>query len=141
MEMKLWRTNEAQVQDALRKDIAKHGQSSRFMSLADDRFGLRLCNEQTTKPTEPSLVSVEADLFGTILGFHKKIMTLLRQSSLDDQKMKIVADRIKTLLDGATAELEGTEWLKLTERLEAAYDETKRLLDELSVLPDGGKDS
>ena len=41
MEMKLWRASEADVRDALCKDIAKHGGSSRFMSLADDEFALR----------------------------------------------------------------------------------------------------
>lgn len=41
MEMKLWRASEADVRDALSKDIAKHGESSRFVALADDEFGLR----------------------------------------------------------------------------------------------------
>ena len=44
MEMKLWRANEADVRDALNKDIAKHGESSRFMSLPDDEFALRSCS-------------------------------------------------------------------------------------------------
>ena len=39
--MKLWRASEADVRDALKKDIAKHGESSRFVALADDEFGLR----------------------------------------------------------------------------------------------------
>jgi hypothetical protein len=41
MEMKLWRASEADVRDALSKDIAKHGESSRFVSLPDDEFALR----------------------------------------------------------------------------------------------------
>jgi len=41
MEMKLWRASEADVRDALTKDIAKHGPSSRFMCLPDDEFALR----------------------------------------------------------------------------------------------------
>ena len=41
MEMKLWRASEADVRDALKKDIAKYGESSRFVALADDEFGLR----------------------------------------------------------------------------------------------------
>ena len=41
MEMKLWRASEADVLDALKKDIAKHGEASRFVALADDEFGLR----------------------------------------------------------------------------------------------------
>lgn len=60
-------------------------------------------------------------------------MTLLRQSSLDESKMRVVAERIKTLLDTATAEIKGTQQLNLKERLEAAYDEVRRLVDELSA--------
>jgi hypothetical protein len=41
MEIKLWRASEADVRDALTKDIAKHGASSRFVSLPDDEFALR----------------------------------------------------------------------------------------------------
>lgn len=41
MEMKLWRTSEADVRDALRKDIAKLAESSRFVPLPDDEFALR----------------------------------------------------------------------------------------------------
>jgi DNA-directed RNA polymerase delta subunit len=41
MEMKLWRASEADVRDALNKDFAKHGDSSRFVSLPDDEFALR----------------------------------------------------------------------------------------------------
>jgi len=59
-------------------------------------------------------------------------MTLLRQSSLDDEKMKVVADRIKSLLEAATAEAKGTRQTNLTERLEAAYSEVERLVNELS---------
>lgn len=41
MEMKLWRASEADVRDALNKDLAKLGQSSRFVALPNDEFGLR----------------------------------------------------------------------------------------------------
>lgn len=41
MEMKLWRASEADVRDALKKDIEKHGDASRFVQLADDEFALR----------------------------------------------------------------------------------------------------
>jgi hypothetical protein len=41
MEMKLWRASDADVLEALKKDIAKHSESSRFVALADDEFGLR----------------------------------------------------------------------------------------------------
>ena len=41
IEMKLWRASEADVRDALIKDIAKHGESSRFVALPDHEFALR----------------------------------------------------------------------------------------------------
>jgi hypothetical protein len=94
-----------------------------------------------TEPTpKPPLASVEADLFGGVFGFHRKAMTLLRQSSLDDKKRKLVADRIKTLLDNITAEVKRTQQVNLTERLEAAYNDVKRLVDELSGFLAGGND-
>ena len=93
------------------------------------------------QPNKPSLASVEANLFGAIIGFHQKTMTLLRQSSLDDEKMKAVGERIKTLLDNATAEMGRTQQMNVTERLAAAFEEVKRLVEELARLPDGSKDS
>ena len=96
--------------------------------------------EQTdNQPPQPALASVEADLFGTLFAFHKKIMTLLRESSLDDEKLKVVAERIKTLLDDATADMKAAQQVNLAERLEAAYEEAKRLVDELSHSDDGDK--
>jgi hypothetical protein len=91
----------------------------------------------TEQPNKPSFASVEADLFGAVFGFHKKAMTLLRESSLDDEKLNVVADRIKVLLDSATADMKRTQHLNIKERLEAAYDEVKRLVDQLSEVPDG----
>ena len=41
MEMKLWRTSEADVRDALDKDIKTHGEASLFIKVADDEFALR----------------------------------------------------------------------------------------------------
>ena len=41
MEMKLWRASDADVRDALNKDIEKNGVSSRFVMMADDEFALR----------------------------------------------------------------------------------------------------
>ena len=41
MEMKLWRTSEADVRDALNEDIRHRGEQSRFLQIADDEFALR----------------------------------------------------------------------------------------------------
>lgn len=41
MEMKLWRASEADVRDALKKDIERHGERSRFVFVGEDEFALR----------------------------------------------------------------------------------------------------
>jgi len=41
VEMKLWRATEADVRDALVKDIEKRGSESRFVQLDADEFALR----------------------------------------------------------------------------------------------------
>jgi len=40
-ETKLWRASEADVRDALTKDIEKRGETSRFIRSGDDEFALR----------------------------------------------------------------------------------------------------
>lgn len=96
--------------------------------------------EQPNKPNSPpSLVPVEAGLFGALFGFHNKAVTLLRQSSLNNEKLDLVAERIKTLLDNVTPELMGMPQLNLMQRLEDVYEEVQRLVAELSCSPDDGK--
>jgi hypothetical protein len=90
-------------------------------------------------PAEPNLASIEENLFGVLFEFHTKAMDLLRQSALDDDELNLVADRIKTLLDDITAEIKRTKDCNVAGRLEAAYDDVKRLVDELSGSDDGGK--
>jgi DNA-directed RNA polymerase delta subunit len=41
VEMKLWRASESQVRRALDKDIEAHGESSLFVKLGEDEYGLR----------------------------------------------------------------------------------------------------
>ena len=41
VELKLWRASEAEVRDALNRDIQRHGEQSRFLRLTDDEFTLR----------------------------------------------------------------------------------------------------
>jgi len=90
--------------------------------------------DQPQKPRlQTTLASVESDLLGAILAFHKKVMTLVRGASLDDEKITVVAARIKTLLDEAAAEVKQTQQLNIKKRLETAYEEVKRLVDELSA--------
>ena len=90
-------------------------------------------DEQTDKPQDnPDVTSVEGDLFGALFGFHEQTMALLRQSSLGDDKLALVADRIEQLLDDAIAEMKRTKNQNLVGRLEAVYEEAQRMVDELS---------
>lgn len=44
VEMKLWKANEESIRTALERDIAKFGEQSRFVKVADDEFALRTWN-------------------------------------------------------------------------------------------------
>ncbi len=92
---------------------------------------IRMTDPINKPPAQAPLASLEANLFGTICEFHKRTMALLRQSSLDDEQLELVADRIKTLLEDADAEIKRTKDLNVTGRMEAVYDEIKLLVDEL----------
>jgi hypothetical protein len=59
-------------------------------------------------------------------------MTLVRQANLDDDELKVVADRINILLASATEEVKQTQQLNVKERLDAAYEEIKGLVKQLS---------
>jgi len=89
--------------------------------------------DETNKPHDtPDLGSVEGDLFGALFGFHQRIVTLLRQSNLDEGKLKLVSKRVKQLLEGATAEMKRSATWNLTEQLESAYEDVRRFAEELS---------
>ena len=90
-------------------------------------------DEQADSPQDnPDLRSLETDLVGTLFGFHERTMTLLRNSGLDADKIELVADRIGQLLREATAEMERTKNLDLSGPLKSAYEEVKRMVEELS---------
>ena len=64
-------------------------------------------NQPANKPQDkPDLAAFEADMFGAIFGFYGKTMTLLRQSSLDEEKKKLAGERISQLLQDVTEEME-----------------------------------
>ena len=86
-----------------------------------------------TKPVdEPSLASFEGNLFGAVLDFYEKTMTLLRQSSLDEEKLKVAGEAISQMFKKVTAEMKRTGNLNLTGPFEAGYEEIRRLVEELS---------
>jgi hypothetical protein len=92
------------------------------------------------RPADLDLASAEGGLLGDLFGFHIKSMKLLRQSSLDDEKLTVVVDRIKSLLGDITAEIKRTKAFDMSGQLEAAYDEVERLVDELAGSGEGGEE-
>ncbi|MEO2032770.1 MAG: hypothetical protein ABGZ35_11860 [Planctomycetaceae bacterium] len=94
--------------------------------------------EQSDKrPAEPTLSTIEGNLFGELFGFHKKVMELLRNAKLSDDKLELVSERIEQLLGDVTAEINRSKTLDLAGQLESAYEEGKSMVDELSVFHDG----
>jgi hypothetical protein len=99
-------------------------------------------DDKTNKPPDtPSLGSIEGGLFGAIFGFHKRTMTLLRESDLDDEEVGVVENRIEQLLEEVTTNVKRTKDFNLEGPLESAYEEVQRLVEELSQSPglDGGE--
>ena len=88
--------------------------------------------EERKPVDEPSLASVEGDLFGALFGFYEKAMVLLRQSSLDDEKLKLAGEAIQGVFAKVTDEMKRTRNLNLTGPFEAGYEELCRLVEELS---------
>ena len=90
-------------------------------------------DDQTSNPPDtPSLDSIEGGLFGALFGFHKKVMALLREANLDDDKLDIAAERIHLLMDRATEEIKRTSDLNIQPRLDSMYEEVQWLVEELS---------
>lgn len=90
--------------------------------------------QQPSKPpAHLSLPTVEGCLPDALLVFHRRIMTLLRGSSLDDEKVKLVSEQqVMLLIDNATAEMERRKDMDVQGRLESVCEQAKRLMDALS---------
>ena len=86
----------------------------------------------SNSPDKPNLASFEGDLFGELFGFKAKVMDLVRNSGLDDEKLELVSERIEQLLADATSEMKRTKNLNLAEPLESAYEKVKSMVDELT---------
>jgi hypothetical protein len=83
-------------------------------------------------PVNPNLVSVEASLFGQLLKFQGKMLTLLRGLPPDDEKTKLVSEEVIRLLDNAVVEMERSQDMDMQGRLESVYEQAKRLVDDLT---------
>jgi len=90
-------------------------------------------NEQTTKlQCGPNPAPADADLCGMLFDFYVTTTALLRQSSLDGAKVKVVVERIDRLMDDATDEAKRSPEWNLTEWLDSAYQEVQSLVEKLS---------
>jgi len=84
------------------------------------------------KDEQPDLASFEGDLFGALFDFYEKAMALLRQSSLDEEKLKLAGKAIQGVFAKVTDEMKRTRNLNLTGPFEAGYEDIRRLVKELS---------
>ena len=100
--------------------------------------------EQAKKPSAtPDLDAFEGDLFGGLFAFYQEIVTLLRQSSLNEEQRTRVSEQINLSLDEIILDMKRSQTLDLNiqGRLESIYEQTKLLLEELSESQPDGKDS
>ncbi|MCX5685642.1 MAG: DUF6398 domain-containing protein [Planctomycetota bacterium] len=94
-----------------------------------------IMDDQSNKPADtPSFHALEGGLFGTIFGFHQKLMTLLRGAGLADDKLGVASERIGHLLDTIKQDITVRHDLNIQPRLDAMYEEVQRLVDELVEL-------
>jgi hypothetical protein len=88
--------------------------------------------EEGKPADEPSLASFEGNLFGGMFDFYQKAVTLLRQPSLDEDKRKLLAERIKLVMNNVTEEIERTRNWRVAGRLDSAYEEIRGYAEELA---------
>ena len=101
-------------------------------------------SEQPRKPpATPDLDAFEGDFFGGLLGFYKEIVTLLRQSSLNEEQRTRVSEQINLSLDEIILDMKRSQTLDLNiqGRLESIYEQTTLLLKELSESQPNSEDS
>lgn len=73
----------------------------------------------------------EANLFGDLMAFHRQIVARLREESLDDEQQKLVLDRLNALIQTEIEDLEQTQDLNLSKRLEAVSEQIHQFIEEL----------
>ena len=80
------------------------------------------------------LDSVEAKLFRPLSDFYKKATILLQESPLRDENAKVaVAERIKLVMKNVVDELHRSKTMNMTGPFESAYEEIRRLVEDLSA--------
>lgn len=92
-------------------------------------------DEPTTEPSDKPIASVEMNLLGSLLGFHLKIVKLLRESSLEKADLDRVSQRITQAMDSITTDIKNSGNLDLSGRLNTAYAEIEQLVADVSGTP------
>lgn len=86
------------------------------------------------KPKSEKTGSVEASLVGTLLEFHQRVISLVRESALDASGKMNVYERIHSLMDQLNDEFKNDvvdpRNFDLAGRLEAIYNEAARIIDD-----------
>ena len=81
---------------------------------------------------KPSFALAEKDILEALAGFQRRVVTMLRQSSLDDGTAKVLSRHVKLVIEKITDEMEGSRDFDLAGRLESAYEEMRCLVEDLS---------
>ena len=88
--------------------------------------------KQLTKNAEKPDLASEEDISEELNGFQQRVMTLLRQSSLDDGMAKVLSRQIKLIIQKITDEMKCSQNFDLTEQLELSYEGMRHLVEDLS---------
>jgi len=81
---------------------------------------------------KPSFASVEADIFEALAGFQRRVVSMLRKSSLDVGTAKVLSRHVKLVIQNITDEMKGSRDFDLAGRLESAYEEIRCLAEDIS---------
>jgi hypothetical protein len=74
----------------------------------------------------------EEDIFEALGGFQRRVVSMLRKSSLDEGTAKVLSRHVKLVIQNITDEMKGSRDFDLAGRLESAYEEIRCLADDLS---------
>ena len=81
---------------------------------------------------KPSFALAEEDILEALAGFQRRVMSMLRKSSLDEGTAEVLSRHVKLVIQNITDEMKSSRDFDLAGRLESAYQEIRCLADDLS---------
>ena len=81
---------------------------------------------------KPSFALAEEDICEALAGFQRRVVSMLRKSSLDEGTAKVLSRHVKLVIQNITDEMQSSRDFDLAGRLESAYEEMRCLADDLS---------